>query len=304
MRMRGVGIVWEEWRCTRNVLMGAFAFQALMIAFAAWRASHGMSAKGFVFLAYSVVPALIFILLFAQGDPRNVRLAFPKRRFLLPVSTSTLVLWPLVYRVLVVVAAVSLAVCASWAGYGSRSGALVHDAFQNLCVVLVAYAAIQTLAWVSPLFHGPVAALFGIVVVGPLLSYFYLNYEKIPIASPLREIFLIAASFALACVVSIWITQRLRWRGKTAPIGATLGTGRSRTTRFSMDAFRSPLIAQTWFEWRRFDSGSTLIVSIGILAAMGLVCSGMYLESNAAAPPIVAGMYTISADTPDREQTY
>lgn len=178
-----------------------------------------------------------------SGDVAGRPSMYPSRLFTLPVSTTELTGWPMLYG------AVTMAIL--W--LATRFLAVWPSGF-DIPVIWPALTAVTLLAWTQALMWAPygvrglrviLAVLWlGTVDTIVLLALHYHASEAVMIA-------IVAPLIPLAYVVARFAVARARrgdvpeWR---APFARPVGAGVLATRRTD---FASPARAQAWFEWRR-----------------------------------------------------
>lgn len=237
-----------------------------------------------------------------SGDLGARQSIFPARMFSLPVKTSALVAWPMLYGTLTVGALVFAAsVLARWPW--------------GLDVPLFGPAlfAAAFLAWTQALMWMP----YGLPAARPIVTVLWLIvFDAVfllavhfKISEPVM-LAILAPQIPLAYLVTRYAVGRARrgdipdWRPRfmrTAPVAGT--------APLSITGFTSPARAQFWFEWRR--QGRTLPALVGILLPFELAlfwiardAPGLLLELLLLAlitPPLIASFAaaTVSKANPD-----
>ena len=106
MIRKAYGLVWEEWRRTRNVVCTTAALVLALSAFLYWKygVTENANRLGFArvntFLCQYILLGLVAYLPLSQSGKNDIQAGIPARRYTLPVGTVHLVLWPLLYRLL------------------------------------------------------------------------------------------------------------------------------------------------------------------------------------------------------------
>ena len=208
----------------------------------------------FVFYAFS------WITVEAQLEARET--GFPTRTFTLPVSTATLVAWPMLQG--------TAAVALTWVAW---AGLVLRPAGMDVPLVWPALLAAALLAWLQALVWQPfplrflriivAAGVLALIDVGPA---FALAYELPPVVLAGALALLLPAAYGVA-VVGVARTRRGDVPTWTWPswVGAALGSRRPRRGA----PFSSPLQAQTWFEWRM--RGMAFPVMVGLVAVVWML---------------------------------
>jgi hypothetical protein len=232
-----------------------------------------------------------------SGDLAARRSMYPARMFTLPVPTSALVGWPMLYGA---IAMVVLWIC-------TRLFA-IWPADVPVPVIWPAFAAVALLAWAQALTWMPYG-LRGIRVVAAVLALQAIDGIAI-VAVQLKApewvmITITAPLIPLAYVTARYALSRARhgaepdWSGVTARLGRLASFAAGERTR---ERFASAAQAQTWFEWR--ETGRSLPAIVAILLPFELVV--LLAARNAAGlvftivfivlvtPPFMAGLVAAS----------
>lgn len=204
------------------------------------------SAEGFAFMV--MVPlaatATYFLAVFTfglDGDLAARQSMYPSRRFTLPVTTTALAAWPMLYgSAAMVVLWLALRTFATW-----PAGIVVPW-------IWPAFLAVSLLTWTQALtwMPYPIAGLRIIVAVlwlaiidtTALIALHFRPGEWVMIG-------ILAPQIPLAYVVARYAVARAR-RGETPDWRSALWLPRIAVSRRERD-FASPAAAQAWFEWRR-----------------------------------------------------
>lgn len=210
-----------------------------------------------------------------SGDVAGRQSMYPARMFTLPVSTTGLALWPMLYG--------SAAMAILW--LATRFLAVWPSGF-DIPVIWPALAAVSLLAWTQALTWMPyglpglrviVAVLWlGVMdsIVLVALQYTVPEPVMLAILAPQIPVAYVAARFAVARARRGDVPD---WRGVFARSVPTTGVPPNRRDHFS-----SPERAQLWFEWRRH--GRSLPAWVGILLPFELA---LLFVSNHPAPVLV-----------------
>jgi hypothetical protein len=220
-----------------------------------------------------------------SGDVAGRPSMYPARMFTLPVSTTGLTLWPMLYG--------SAAMAILW--LATRFLAVWPSGF-DIPVIWPALAAVSLLAWTQALTWMPyglpglrviVAVLWlGVMDSIVLVALQYKAPEPVMLA-------ILAPQIPLAYVVARLAVARARrgdvpdWRGLFARPLPTAAVPAERRAGFSSSAG-----AQAWFEWRRH--GWTLPALVGILLPFELAL--LWLAKDA--PAFVFEILFLVAVTP------
>src|SRR5438046_1518106 len=241
-----------------------------------------------------------------SGDVAGRQSMYATRMFTLPVSTTALTLWPMLFG------AVAMAIL--W--LATRVLAVWPSGF-DIPVIWPALAAVSLLAWTQALTWMPYG-LPGIRLIVAVLCLAALDtVVLLAIHFKAREpmmVAILAPQLPLAYLVARFAVARSRrgevpdWRGMFARPARTAALTRRR------DHFRSPARAQAWFEWRRH--GRSLPALVGLLLPFELAL--LWLAKDAAAfvfeilflvlltPPFMAAFtaWTVSQPNPQARDSY
>ena len=234
-----------------------------------------------------------------SGDVAGRPSLYPARMFTLPVSTTALTLWPMLYG------AATMAIL--W--LATRFLAVWPSGF-DIPTIWPALAAVSFLAWTQALTWMP----YGLPGVRVILAVLWLSTMDAIVllalryhASELVMVAIVAPPIPLAYVAARTAVARARrgavpdWRGLIAWALPTAAFPAQRRTGFS-----SPARAQVWFEWRRH--GWTLPALVGILLPFELAL--LWLARDAAeflfellflvavTPPVMAALIGWSGSKP------
>ncbi len=204
------------------------------------------SAEGFAFMVMVPLAATstYFLAVFTfglDGDLAARQSMYPSRRFALPVTTTALATWPMLYgSAVMVVLWLALRTFATW------------PAVIVVPWIWPAFLAVSLLTWTQALtwMPYPMAGLRIIVTVlwlaiidtTALIALHFSPGEWVMIG-------ILAPQIPLAYVVARYAVARAR-RGETPDWPGALSLPRIAASRRERD-FASPAAAQTWFEWRR-----------------------------------------------------
>jgi len=232
---------------------------------------------------------------------------YPARMFTLPVSTTGLTLWPMLYG--------SAAMAILW--LATRFLAVWPPGF-DIPVIWPALAAVSLLAWTQALTWMPyglpglrviVAVLWlGVMDSIVLVALQYKAPEPVMLAilAPQIPVAYVAARFAVARARRGDVPDWRRPLARLGPVAEVLPRRR--------DHFPSPERAQAWFEWRRH--GRSLPALVGILLPFELAL--LWLARDAPAfvfeilflalitPPLMAAFtaWTVSRPNPQVRDSY
>lgn len=238
-----------------------------------------------------------------SGDVAGRQSMYPARMFTLPVSTTALTLWPMLYG--------GAAMAMLW--LATRFLAVWPSGF-DIPVIWPALAAVSLLAWTQALTWMPyglpgLRVILAVLWLGTvdsivLLALRYQASEAVMVAivAPQIPLAFLAARFAVGCARRGDVPD---WRGVFARVKSRPQTPRP---------FASPARAQAWFEWRRH--GGSLPVLVGLLLPFELAL--LWLAKDAPAfvfeilflalitPPFMAACtaWTVSRPTPQVRDSY
>jgi len=245
------------------------------------------SAESFAFVVVVPLTATFtyFLAMFTfglDGDLAARQSMFPTRRLTLPVTTTALAGWPMIYG--------SAAIGLLW--LATRALALWPSGFE-IPTIWPALLAVSLLAWTQALtwMPYPLPGLRIIVVVLWLstidgIVLLALNFH----ARESLMVGIIAPQIPLAYVVARVAVARARrgevpdWRGAFTSL-AQIGRTDPRARRH----FRSPAAAQTWFEWRRH--GWSLPTWVAIVLPFELVLLWAVGASRSLLLTILVGIF-------------
>lgn len=287
MQTPAVAIAWEIWRKNRwglIVILGAIPVWALFSrALAGPLQPVGDDSIKMVWpvlvLLADLVPMWVSLLAlgvmfcYTEGDTRRGTPQFPSRLFTLPVRTTTLVTWPILYGVLAV-----LIVATAWEKLVLSSVPRTDwmpVQFMPLIFVSTAMVLLQATVWSLPGFPANrlivlSLLLFGLVwlAVWPRahLGAGDWSMERTAAFQRNSNIALVVVS-ALAYVVALIAVERDRRGGQFgwAALWARVFKFTEALPRWS-GIFCSATRAQLWFEWRR--SGWLLPVAVGFFMVL------------------------------------
>ncbi len=250
--MRGAAraIGWELTRHHRlglivlaGYVLGFWVFRRLVFPEAALRFDPPNEIAG-LFMAPLMIAFLFFVGAFSyglSGDLGARESTFPRRMFVLPVRTSTLAGWPMLYGTLSSVSLWIVALLLAQASGGVK-GAQLPWIWPGLAIAAF-LAWMQALTWLSYPLRGMrivVAILVLVVSDGTVVLAIELH------ASEATMVAILAPQVAVAYVIGYFAL--LRARRSDVPDWSTLIPALSRGRR---SEFRSPARAQAWLEWRR-----------------------------------------------------
>ncbi|MBI5095421.1 MAG: hypothetical protein HZB26_23685 [Candidatus Hydrogenedentes bacterium] len=280
MCIRGSGLLWAEWRRTRKALGIGLTLQVGGIVYIIWRrlAGGGDLGGGLAFWSSCVAICVFMVLLLSQSSSSEMRLAIPRRAFLLPISTTRLVSWLFFYRLAALLTTAGLATVAR-----ALTTAPTEAWLTPLIGFVVVFSALQALVWIAPWAGTWTTYTLAVFAFVPGAIVLYSRYEPHLPDHRARAIafsaFCVAASFVVCCLALRSLRSGGRVRGGYAtvrPLGARFNLGRSRF-------FASETRALSWFEWRN-DRATATLFFLGLLLAMnGLLHLGSYLEISGGA---------------------
>jgi len=205
-------------------------------------------------LVAAVVLLVLAIFSYTEFNPQKGTTGFPQRLFVLPVTTFQLVAVPMILGV----AAIE-AVILAWTVFVLPSEERSIWIAMQLGVYMVLY---QSILWTMPALKS-----LRLLVLG-LTGVFMILLRAFPFVHRLPDITVMGllGGVAIAAFLLSWIhvareRSGVGWTGGLVEGLAARVLERVPARRDS--AFRSPLAAQFWFEWRR--SGSVLPVLVGTL---------------------------------------
>jgi hypothetical protein len=263
MRSPAQAIVWEI--CAKNRGWLLFAFGLIpFCALCEWFTPPGHESIGLLQALSSIATfvSLIWICSYTANDSRGHFSGFPSWMYTLPMRTSSLVIWPVLLGiVLMLVAAVA------WeftiATYWNRTVKGLDIAWHALLLVTTLVST-QALIWSLHRFRwiravALVAVMYGflyVALVGPLWKF--PRGEAVWFGG-VSGAALIAIAGAIAGVTRDRRGEWQGWTGKLLEFVLDLVPRRS-------GAFVSPARAQLWFEWRR--KGAFVAVAFGATMAL------------------------------------
>jgi len=272
VRSPAAAVGWEFRRRHRWGLRGVTAYMIVLAAIKLVVIARGIpiyldSAESFAFVVVVPLTATFtyFLAMFTfglDGDLAARQSMFPARRMTLPVTTTALAGWPMIYG--------SAAIGMLW--LATRALAPWPSGFE-IPTIWPALLAVSLLAWTQALTWMPYP-LPGLRIVVTVLWLGTIDaIALLAVAFHAREslmVGIIVPQIPLAYVVARFAVARARrgevpdWRGTFASLAQIPRTG-ARVPRH----FRSPAAAQAWFEWRRH--GRSLPAWVGIVLPFELV---------------------------------
>jgi len=272
VRSPAAAVGWEFRRRHRWGLRGVTAYMIVLAAIKLVVIARGIpiyldSAESFAFVVVVPLTATFtyFLAMFTfglDGDLAARQSMFPARRMTLPVTTTALAGWPMIYG--------SAAIGMLW--LATRALAPWPSGFE-IPTIWPALLAVSLLAWTQALTWMPYP-LPGLRIVVTVLWLGIIDaIALLAVAFHAREslmVGIIVPQIPLAYVVARFAVARARrgevpdWRGTFASLAQIPRTG-ARVPRH----FRSPAAAQAWFEWRRH--GRSLPAWVGIVLPFELV---------------------------------
>jgi len=238
-----------------------------------------------------------------SGDVAGRQSMYPARMFTLPVSTTALTLWPMLYG--------AAAMAMLW--LATRLLAVWPSGF-DIPVIWPALAAVSLLAWTQALTWMP----YGLPGLRVILAVLWLGTVDSIVLLALRYqaseavmVAIVAPQIPLAFLAARFAVGRARrgdvpdWRGVFARAQSRLQAPRR---------FASPARAQAWFEWR--GHGRSLPAVVGILLPFELAV--LWLAKDAPAfvfellflvlitPPFMAAFtaWTVNRPNPQVRDSY
>lgn len=277
MRSAAAAIAWEFRQRHRWALIAAVTYVVLVAGYwllfvetgATIRLDppDGLAAFGVVPLSIAFFYILAVFSFGLAGDLAARQSIYPARMFALPVPTSALALWPMLYGSV----AMALLWLTGWtfARWWRIELPLVWPGL--LCVAFLVWT--QVFTWKAYRFRG----LRVIVTVAWLiaLDVIVIVAIELKVRQPVLIAFL-APQWPLAYAAACLVLSRAR-RGDVPNWGFIRRRDRAATgaTR-TLEVFRSPARAQAWFEWRQH--GWTLPMLVGLVAPFELLM--LFLPGN------------------------
>lgn len=270
MHSPAAAFAWELWHRQRKVLLALAAYLAALTVIRLAIERDGVirfeSELTFPFLV--IVPMwaafIFFLALFTfglSGDLAARESMYPRRMFTLPVTSSALAGWPMLYG--------TITMAALW--FAARALAVWPSDFEMprfwpALFVASVLAWTQALTWLAYPLRGlrvisAVGVLFAIDVV--VITAFEAK------ASESLMLALLAPQIPLAYGIARFAVARARsgevpdWRG--------LFTWMPRRSGAACKPFSSPARAQFWLEWRQYGRSLPLLVAIVLPFELGLL---------------------------------
>jgi hypothetical protein len=260
----GTAIAWQFWRRHRRGLLAIaayFAILALIRIIILDPGTHFTLDAAESFAMVVVVPlsatfmyCLAIFTFGLDGDIAARESMYPARMFTLPVSTTALTFWPMLYGAVVM--------ALLW--FATRLLA-VFPAGMPVPVVWPALLAVVLLAWTQALTWMPYAWTGMRVGLAVALLSIIDGIVLIALYSDARELVMIAI-LAPQLPLAYWVARtavaRARsgaipvWRGRVEAAGTREFGGRRRRN------FSSPARAQRWLEWQRHGWSLPVLVAI------------------------------------------
>ena len=231
-------LLWERWRRTRWMLITAVLapFSGWIVGAAGYKIVGVLVSLSFWFFGTLLLAA---VLLFGQGEMKDLNLGFPKRLFRLPVRTVTLLVVYMGWGV-GVIALPFLSIY----GYTKVFGIPFESWWTSFLIVEAGFIWLQTLAWLK----GARGVFF--FVIPSLAAAFTLFFLTARYLLPL-EAFIICPIIIILCFgISFWnvsADRRGAWISGGQWPDFLLYLFRRRRSK----DFASALQAQTWFETRQ-----------------------------------------------------
>ena len=262
--------LWDIW--ARNREAGRWLIGVMAGLFALEPAKMIHIRQDFPFISFVDVhlagaAGLLALTVFActEFNPEEDTRGFPRRLFVLPVSTLQLVAVPMIAGVAVVELLLVLGM--AWAKLLEHS-----DWNISLLVLSPVYVVVyQAILWTLPSLRSLRLLIVGIVgiffILAPLFSFYGTSVMRGGSMTPMLEFF---AAMGIAAFLLSWIcVARQRSGGGSVSVWAASWAFAEMALPKREKAFRSAEAAQAWFEWRRSGSvlpgliGSLLILVIG-----------------------------------------
>jgi hypothetical protein len=272
MRSQAMAVLWGIWARSRTaVLLAAACVSAtvlmkLLLPEASLLAGqhHNPLAEMVIFhIAAASLLLTLSVFSYTEFDPQKSQSGFPRRLFVLPVTSFQMVFVPMALGVMAIELLVLM-----WSLFNPEL--LTSWFLVALPAYMVFYQATQ---WILPRLGSLRLLLMGIIgivlIMAPMLSA--LRSLKGASGPSINTLTWIVAGLAVMTFFITWIhVARQRFGG-----GATIDLPTSLITRF-LDAqtrpeepFRSPGAAQFWFEWRRSGLVLPLLVSGLLITVIG-----------------------------------
>ena len=265
MRSSVPALLWEQWRLTRWLMLLLLAI-AVSLHQLMWTLAHarifrstdlGVVGDGLV-LASMGLYILFFVL--SYNDPRDLRLAFPRRLYRLPVSTASLVSWALAGRVAIAAIQFAALLTIHHIYFGEVSRLSYTSA---LSCYLSLFVCLLAIAWSA----GGHSAQAGVALTVVFLALFLIFGQAVENTFERFGLIAFAACAAGAFVVAwagVALDRAGTWQGAPGPRGLlnwiTLPQGQRlralpdwafRPLRVGGRVFTSPGHAQVWLQSRR-----------------------------------------------------
>jgi hypothetical protein len=270
MRSPAAAVAWEFRARHRWGMLGVIAYLIVVAGIKIVVVARGMplyldSPESFAFVVMVPLAATFtyFLSVFTfglDGDLGARQSMFPARRFTLPVTTTALAGWPMLYG--------SAAMVMLW--LAMRTLALWPSGVE-IPTIWPAVLAVSLLAWTQALTWMPyplpglriivMVLWLGTIDTIALLAFHFNAHESLMVG-------IVAPPIPLAYIVARFAIARAR-RGEVPDWRGTFGA-RARTALVAdRREFTSPAKAQAWFEWRRY--GWSLPTWVAILLPFELV---------------------------------
>ncbi len=261
MSRTAYGLIWEEWRRTRKLFLMVLFVLAGIAFFMSRpdRFDHGTSETVYRFLSGASLAAFIVYLPLSQSSRDNIQAGIPSRRYLLPVRTLSLVCWPLLFRLMSVLALASAGRLFALCFFESTEP---HLAF--ICQMVALTAAVHMLAWSARLTGRLITAAGFFLLLYPGITWTLRYFDNPRLPSPIHELLFPAAAILVALGLTTLSLKILRsggwpqWRRAKAP--AVTSAAVDQASGIERRPFRSAFLAQVWYEWRALGKKMTIIL--------------------------------------------
>ncbi len=264
-------LLWERWRRTRWVLIGA-----ILLPFSGWFL-HEMDYDmlgGIVAVTFWILGSILLtgVLLLGQCEMRNLDLAFPKRLFRFPVRTVTLFALNMGYGIVAIALPFLFII-----GPAKVFSNFAENWWISLLKLETGFIVLQTLAWLN----GARAVVF--FLVPSLTGLFALLYLAAKLDLTMGANILGPVIIAVCLAIAYWNVSADRrgvWISGWQWMDTLFSVFRKRRTK----DFRSALHAQTWFESRQ--TGYLFpIATIGLIGpVLGLIIMAFLLGVEPPSP--------------------
>lgn len=258
MRSPAVATAWELWRPHRWPLTGGLVYFAVVsiLCHVMPRNLYYDEAAIILWASFAVLAPLYLLAMFTyapMSDLESSESLFPKRRFTLPIKTSALVGWPMLYGTVTIVV-----VWLAMAGLILRPRGLDVPVGRLGLTFAAALAWLQALLW-SPfglrwlrLIATVLLICFGVVLTGIMVSIGSFSWILVIV---------LGLQLPLAYAVAVWGVSLAR-RGDGPDYQRLIEPVRRALSRLRRHEapFASAAEAQDWLEWRLRGWGLPLLI--------------------------------------------